>query len=137
MADGLNKVFLLGNVGNDPELKQAGSSSLLKLRLVTNETRYLGDEKKETSTWHTVILWGKKADALAPHIKKGNKLFVEGKIVNRSYEDRNSGDKRWIFEIEAYKVIFAGGSREDRNGNGRQQQGVERRYVSRHRDDGF
>jgi single-strand DNA-binding protein len=121
MADGLNKVFLMGNVGNDPELKEVGSTHLLKMRMVTPETRMRDGEKIETKTWHTVVLWGKRAQGLAPHIRKGSGLFIEGKIVSRSYEDRN-GDKKYSFEIEAYKVLFTGsGGGSDRNRNNRRR----------------
>ncbi|HEY2513175.1 MAG TPA: single-stranded DNA-binding protein, partial [Polyangiaceae bacterium] len=88
MAEGLNKVMLLGNLGQDPELKMiAGGQAVLNLRLATTET-YMdrNNTRQERTDWHTVTVWGKRAEALAKILGKGSQIFVEGRIQTRSYE---------------------------------------------------
>ena len=109
MSDGLNRVMLMGNLGADPELRvtQAGQT-MLTIRLATSES-YLDKEKirRERTDWHNVIVWGKRADALAKLLHKGSRIFVEGSIRTSSYDDRD-GRKRYRTEIIASDVLFAG-----------------------------
>ena len=112
MAEGLNRVMLLGNLGADPELRATGSGqSVLKLRLATTES-YLDRNRvrQERTDWHSVVVWGKRAEALARILGKGSKLFVEGSLRTSSYEDRE-GNKRYRTEVVATNLILAGGSR--------------------------
>ncbi len=108
MADGLNKVMLLGNLGQDPELKTiAGGQAVLNLRLATTET-YLdrNNARQERTDWHTVVVWGKRAEALAKFLTKGSQIFVEGRIQTRSYE--KNGEKRYATDIVANNIILTG-----------------------------
>lgn len=108
MADGLNKVMLLGNLGADPELRVTqGGSAVLNLRLATTES-YLdkNNTRQERTEWHRVTLWGKRGEALSKFLKKGDKLFIEGGIRTSSYE--KSGEKRYSTEINATNVILCG-----------------------------
>ena len=110
MADGLNKVMLLGNLGADPELKMtSGGQAVLKMRLATTET-YLDRNKvrQEKTEWHSVVLWGKRAEALSRFLSKGSRLFIEGGLRTSSYDDRD-GNKRYKTEVVASNVILAGG----------------------------
>jgi single-strand DNA-binding protein len=112
MAEGLNRVMLLGNLGADPELRvTGGGQSVLKLRLATSET-YLDRNRvrQERTEWHSVVVWGKRAEALAKFLSKGSRLFVEGGLRTSSYEDRD-GNKRYRTEIVANNIILAGGAR--------------------------
>ena len=110
MADGLNRVMLLGNLGTDPELRitQAGQA-VLNLRLATTES-YLDKDKvrRERTDWHSVVIWGKRGEALAKILAKGSSLFIEGSIRTSSYEDRE-GNKRYKTEIVASNVLLTGG----------------------------
>ncbi|HVW25977.1 MAG TPA: single-stranded DNA-binding protein [Polyangiaceae bacterium] len=111
MADGLNKVMLLGNLGADPELKMtSGGQAVLKMRLATTET-YLDRNKvrQERTEWHSVVLWGKRAEALSRFLSKGSRIFVEGGLRTSSYDDRD-GNKRYKTEVVASNVILAGGA---------------------------
>lgn len=111
MAEGLNKVMLLGNLGADPELKMTqGGQSVLKLRLATTET-YLdkNQTRQEKTEWHSVTLWGKRGEALAKFLTKGERIFVEGSLRTSSYE--KNGEKRYSTEINATNVILAGSGR--------------------------
>jgi len=86
MADGLNKVMLLGNLGADPELKMtSGGQAVLKMRLATTET-YLdrNKQRQERTEWHSVVLWGKRAEALSRFLSKGSRIFVEGGLRTSS-----------------------------------------------------
>src|SRR3954466_13525583 len=108
MAEGLNKVMLLGNLGADPELKMTqGGQAVLKLRLATTET-YLdkNQTRQERTEWHSVTLWGKRGEALAKFLQKGERIFVEGSLRTSSYE--KDGEKRYRTEIVANNVILGG-----------------------------
>ena len=95
-----NKVQLIGNLGNDPELKNlAGGQAMLRLRLATNEKYKAADgEWKETVQWHPIVAWGKQAEALASLVRKGSGLVIEGRLVQRSYESKE-GEKRYSTEV--------------------------------------
>src|SRR6478752_4739150 len=109
MAEGLNRVMLLGNLGADPELKMtSGGQSVLKLRLATSET-YLDRNKvrQERTEWHSVVVWGKRAEALAKFLTKGSRIFVEGGLRTSSYDDKE-GNKRYKTEVVANNIILSG-----------------------------
>ena len=109
MADGLNRVLLLGNLGAEPELRMtSGGQAVLKLRLATSET-YLDRNKsrQERTEWHSVVIWGKRAEALAKILAKGSKVFVEGGLRTSNYEDRD-GNKKYRTEIVAQNLILLG-----------------------------
>lgn len=110
MSEGLNRVHLLGSLGADPELRQTSNGeSLLKMRLATTEKyRDRSGQLQETTEWHTVVTWGKRAEGLGGFLSKGHKLFVEGKIQTRSYQDRE-GTERRATEVRALNVIVLGG----------------------------
>jgi single-strand DNA-binding protein len=110
MADGLNRVMLFGNLGADPELKMTGSGqAVLKMRLATTES-YLDRNKvrQERTEWHSVVLWGKRAEALSKFLAKGARIFVEGGLRTSSYDDRD-GNKRYKTEVVASNIILTGG----------------------------
>jgi single-strand DNA-binding protein len=113
MADGLNRVMLLGNLGADPELRMTASGqSVLKLRLATSET-YLDRNKvrQERTDWHSIVVWGKRAEALGKILNKGSRIFVEGRLQTSSYEAKDGGGKRYRTEVIANNIILAGGAR--------------------------
>ena len=116
MAEGLNRVMLLGSLGADPELRYAQSgTAVLKIRLATNES-YLDKDKvrRERADWHTVVLFGSRAEALGKILAKGSTIFVEGSIRTSSYE--KDGKKVYKTEIHAQNVILGG--RPNRGGAG-------------------
>jgi single-strand DNA-binding protein len=109
MAEGLNKVLLLGNLGADPELRMTpGGNAVLKLRLATSET-YLdrNKQRQERTEWHRVTIWGRRAEALSRILAKGSRIFVEGGLRTSSYEDRD-GNKRYTTEIVATNILLQG-----------------------------
>lgn len=117
MSEGLNKVMLLGNLGADPELRLTPSGqAVLDMRLATTET-YLDKNqvRQERTEWHSVALWGKRAEALARLLSKGSRVLVEGRLHTSSYE--KDGVKRTRTEVVATDLWFAGGGAARANGS--------------------
>lgn len=110
MSEGLNKCMLLGNLCADPELRfTQGGQPVLNFRLATNES-YLDKDKqrRERTDFHSVVVWGKRGEALAKILQKGSSVFVEGSIRTSSYDDRD-GNKRYKTEIIANNILLTGG----------------------------
>jgi single-strand DNA-binding protein len=110
MSDGLNRVQLLGNLAADGELRStSGGQSVLKLRLATTES-YLdrNKQRQERTEWHSVTVWGKRAEALAKFLTKGSRVFIEGGLRTSSYDDKE-GHKRYRTEVNATNIILCGG----------------------------
>jgi single-strand DNA-binding protein len=104
-----NKVQLIGNLGNDPEIVNLESGKkLAKLVIATNETYKNDQGEKITDTqWHNVIAWGKTAELIEKYVTKGKEIAVEGKLTHRSYEDKN-GEKRYFTEVVASELLLLG-----------------------------
>ena len=100
----MNKVMLIGNVGKDPEIRYVGAGvCVASLVLATTERGYKlqnGTEVPDRTEWHNIVLWRGLAETVEKYVKKGDKLYLEGKIHTRSYDDRN-GVKRYVTEIWA------------------------------------
>lgn len=100
---GVNKVILIGNLGKDPEVKYLENNvAVAKFPLATSETwkdRTTG-EKKEHTEWHNIVLWRGLAEVVEKYLKKGQKVYIEGKLKTRSWEDKD-GNKRYTTEIVA------------------------------------
>jgi single-strand DNA-binding protein len=110
MAEGLNRAILVGNLGADPELKYTqGGQAVLKLRVATTES-YVNKagERQERTDWHTVVVWGKRGEALNKFLSKGRTVWIEGRIQTRSWEDKDGG-KRYATDIVANQVGLVGG----------------------------
>jgi single-strand DNA-binding protein len=118
-SEGLNKVMLIGNLGLDPELKYTqGGQAVLRLRLATTE-RFgnKGSERQERTEWHTVIVWGNRAEALHKILHKGRMIYVEGRLQTRQWEDKD-GSKRSTTEVVANQILLLGGPRVEGGGVG-------------------
>ena len=104
-----NKVQLIGNVGNDPEIKALETGKkLAKLTLATNET-YKNDkgEKTTETQWHNIIAWGKTAETIEKFVGKGKEIAIQGKLTHRSYDDKN-GDKKYFTEVVVSDLLLLG-----------------------------
>ena len=103
----LNKAQIIGHLGKDPELKQLDSGrSVVKFSVATSEKWKNKDgEKHEETTWHNIVAWAKTAEVMAEYLKKGSHVYLEGKIANRSYEDKE-GNTKYISEIVASSFQF-------------------------------
>ena len=106
MPDGLNKVMLIGNLGTDPEMRYtANGAAVTTFRLAVSRT-FGGEEgRREETEWFTVVAWNKLAELLGQHMQKGRKVYVEGRLQNRSW-DGPDGQKRYRTEVIASQVLF-------------------------------
>lgn len=107
MARGLNKVLLIGNLGADPEIKYTPSgTAIANLRLATAESRKNSEGEWEDHTeWHRVVMFGRRAETCKDYLKKGSKIYIEGRIQTRSWDDQ-SGQKRYMTEVLGYQMIM-------------------------------
>lgn len=107
----LNKVQLIGNLGKDADLRYTASGlAVASFSLATNE-RFKGsdsDEWKERTEWHNIVIWGRTAENIGEYLVKGTKIYVEGRLQTRSWDDQN-GMKRYTTEIVARDIILLGG----------------------------
>lgn len=104
-----NKVTLIGNLGNAPEVKTFDSNKkVVRISLATNETykNQKGERVTET-TWHNVVMWGQLAEIAEKFLKKGSEVAIDGKLVNRNYTDKQ-GTKKYITEIQANELVLLG-----------------------------
>jgi single-strand DNA-binding protein len=107
-----NKVQLIGNLGNAPEVKQTeNGKKLARFSMATNET-YRGrtGEKITETTWHNVVAWGKVAEIAEKFLSRGKEVAIEGKLINRSYTDKD-GIKRSVTEIQVNELLLIGGEK--------------------------
>ncbi|MCX7768320.1 MAG: single-stranded DNA-binding protein [Flavobacteriales bacterium] len=114
----MNKVILVGNLGNDPDVRRLESGTpVAKIRIATTETyRNRNGERFETTEWHNVTLWRSLAELAERFLHKGSKVYVEGKLRSREFQDRE-GHRRRVTEIEAENIIIF-----DKRNSGRQAQ---------------
>ena len=105
-----NKVQLIGNLGNDPEIITMDSGKkLAKFSIATNETYKNQQGERVTDTqWHNVIAWGKTAEIIEEYVTKGKEVAVEGKLSHRSYDDKE-GNKRYTTEVVCTELLMLGG----------------------------
>jgi single-strand DNA-binding protein len=104
-----NKVQLIGNLGQDPEIiTMENGAKLAKFSLATTESyKNTKGEKVEDTQWHNVVAWGKTADIVENYLLKGKQVAVEGKLTHRSYETKE-GEKRYITEIRCNELLMLG-----------------------------
>ncbi|KQC30327.1 single-stranded DNA-binding protein [Flagellimonas eckloniae] len=104
-----NKVQLIGNLGNDPEMViLENGNKLAKFSIATNETYKNSDGEKVTDTqWHNVVAWGKTAEIVENYLVKGKEVAIEGKLTSLSYETKE-GEKRYITEIKCNELLMLG-----------------------------
>lgn len=104
-----NKVQLIGNLGQDPEIVNLeNGKKLAKFSIATNEVYRDAKGDKVTDTqWHNVVAWGKTAEIVENYLAKGNEVAVEGKLTHRSYESKE-GEKRYITEVRCNELLMLG-----------------------------
>lgn len=120
MAKSVNKVILIGNLGKDPEVKYTPSgTAVAKFSIATNE-RYKdkGGEWQDRTEWHNIVAWQRLAEIVGEYVKKGSKLYIEGRLQTSSWEDKESGQKRYKTEVVANDLVLLSG-RGEGEGSGR------------------
>ncbi|MCD0469295.1 single-stranded DNA-binding protein [Flavobacterium sp. JAS] len=102
-----NRVQLIGNVGNDPEIKTLENGRKLAHLSIATTERYKNDkgERVEQTEWHRITAWGKTAEIIEKYVEKGKEVGVEGKLIHRSYDDKN-GEKRFITEVVVSEILL-------------------------------
>ena len=110
MAKSVNKVILVGNVGQDPEVKYTASGvPVAKLSLATNELfKDKNDAWQDRTEWHSVVAWQRLAEIVGEYVRKGSKVYIEGKLQTSTWEDKQSGDKKYRTEIVARDIVLLG-----------------------------
>lgn len=111
----VNKVILIGNVGNDPEVKHLDQDvKVAKFRMATSETYRAKNGERVTSTeWHNIVLWRGLAGVAEQYVKKGSRLFIEGKLTHRQYE--KDGETKFFTEVVANNMVMLDSKDQSRN----------------------
>jgi single-strand DNA-binding protein len=127
MAKSVNKVILVGNLGKDPEVKFTPQGTAVAKITVATSNSYKdkqSGEWKETTEWHNVVLWQRTAEIAGEYLKKGSKVYIEGRLQTRSWDDKTSGQKKYMTEVVANELVLLGGRGEgggEGGGRGRGQ----------------
>jgi single-strand DNA-binding protein len=118
MARSVNKVTLLGNVGKDPEIRStAGGTMVANFTLATSDRQKDAQGNWQDRTeWHNLVAFTRTAEIVRDYVKKGSKLYIEGKITNRSWDDKESGQKRYKTEILVNELVLLSGREEGAGG---------------------
>lgn len=130
----LNKVMVIGNLGRDPEIRQAGDAPVADFSVAVSE-KFKGRDgsTQEKTEWVNVVCWRRLAEVARDYLRKGSTVYVEGKLSTRSWTDKTSGQKRYVTEVVADNFQMLGGRRDDGNGQRQsygQSQGSQRSYFS-------
>ncbi len=119
MAYAINKVILIGNLGQDPEMRYTGNGTpVCNMRLATTE-RYkdANGEMVERTEWHSIVTWSRLAEICSEYLRKGSKVYFEGQLQTRSWEDRD-GNTRYTTEIRAREMMMLDSRGESGSGGG-------------------
>jgi single-strand DNA-binding protein len=111
MARGVNKVILVGNLGQDPETRTTpGGTTVTNIRIATTDswTDRASGEKKESTEWHSVVLWNRLGEIAAEYLRKGSQVYIEGRLQTRKWQDKQGND-RYTTEIVASDMQMLGG----------------------------
>ncbi len=112
----VNRAILIGNLGRDPELRYTSAGkAVCNFSIATSEVRGKGQERQEETTWHSIVCWEKTAENCGQYLKKGSKVYVEGRITTRKWQDKEGKDRQTT-EIVAREVVFL--SAKDSGGDG-------------------
>lgn len=114
MPKSVNKVILIGNLGKDPEVRYAPSGvPLAKFSLATNEGyKDKSGEWQERTEWHNIVAWQRTAEIVGEYLQKGARVYIEGRLQTSSWDDKQSGEKKYRTEIVAREIVLLGGGRD-------------------------
>jgi single-strand DNA-binding protein len=120
MARSVNKVILVGNVGKEPEIKVAATGNSVATFSIATSERFKdkSGEWQERTEWHNLVAYQRTAEIVRDYVKKGTKLYVEGRIQTRSWDDQASGQKRYRTEIIVNEMVLLSGRGEGESGGG-------------------
>ncbi|HZD49614.1 MAG TPA: single-stranded DNA-binding protein [Silvibacterium sp.] len=120
MARSVNKIILLGNVGKDPEFRAtAGGTTVANFSLATTDrAKDATGNWTDRTEWHNLVAFQRTAEIVRDYVKKGSKLYVEGKIQTRSWDDKTSGEKKYRTEVLVNELVLLSGKGEGGEGGG-------------------
>jgi single-strand DNA-binding protein len=132
MAKSVNKVILIGNLGKDPELRYTPSgTAVASFSLATNE-RYKDKEGnwQDRTEWHKIVAWQRLAEIAGEYLKKGRTCYIEGRLQTRSWDDKESGQKKYSTEIVASDLVLLGGQGQGQGGRDHDEEAAPARSRS-------
>jgi single-strand DNA-binding protein len=111
MAKSVNKVILIGNLGKDPEVKYTPQgTAVAKITVATNERfKDKSGNWQDRTEWHNVVLWQRLAEIAGEYLKKGGKVYIEGRLQTRSWDDKQTNQKKYMTEIVANDLVLLSG----------------------------
>jgi single-strand DNA-binding protein len=112
MPKSVNKVILIGNLGKDPEVKfTPQGTAVARISIATNESYKdkTSGEWKDRTEWHNVVLWERRAEIAGEYLKKGGKVYIEGRLQTRSWDDKQTNQKKYMTEIVATDLVLLSG----------------------------
>jgi len=120
MAKSVNKVILIGNLGKDPELKHtSGGTAVAKFTIATNERfKDKNNEWQDRTEWHNITCWARLAEIAAEYLKKGRTVYIEGSLRTDSWDDKQTGTKRYQTYVNASDLVLLGGGKGGDEGGG-------------------
>jgi single-strand DNA-binding protein len=127
MPKSVNKVILVGHLGKDPDVKYTPSGTpVATFSMATNERfKDKSGEWQERTEWHNIVAWQRLAEIVGEYVSKGNKLYIEGRLRTSSWDDRQSGEKKFRTEIVATDLVLLGGGNSARNAEDSRQSYVD------------
>ena len=133
MPKSVNKVILIGNLGKDPEVKYTPSgTAVAKFSLATNE-RYKDKSGawQDRTEWHNIVAWQRLAEIVGEYVKKGGKVYIEGRLQTSSWDDKESGQKRYKTEVIASDLVLLSGRGDGEHEGGGRARGASSGAASR------
>ena len=111
MAKSVNKVILVGNLGKDPEIKYTSTGTpVAKFSIATNEGyKDKSGQWQDRTEWHNIVAWQRLAEIVGEYVKKGSKVYIEGRLQTSSWDDKETGQKKYKTEIIANDLVLLGG----------------------------
>jgi single-strand DNA-binding protein len=115
----VNKVILIGNLGKDPEVKYTPSGTAVAKFSLATTSRYKdkNDQWQDQTEWHNVVAWARLAEIAGEYLKKGSKVYVEGRLQTRSWDDKNTNQKKYMTEVVVNDLVLLGGRGETGGGD--------------------
>jgi single-strand DNA-binding protein len=135
----VNKVILIGNLGRDPERRSTPSGQQVATFSVATSRRWRDRDgnKQEHTEWHTVVCWGRQAEVAGEYLKKGRQVYVEGRLQTRSWDDKQTGEKRYRTEVvcDNFQMLGQRGDSDYSSGAGPERGAMETEAVGSAADD--
>ncbi|HET8667114.1 MAG TPA: single-stranded DNA-binding protein [Terriglobales bacterium] len=136
MPKSVNKVILVGHLGKDPEVKYTPSGTAVASFSVATSERFKDKDGnwQDRTEWHNVVLWQRLAEIAGEYLKKGRQVYIEGRLQTRSWDDKNTGEKKYRTEVVGNDIVLLGGGGQ---GSGSEQGGGYSRRAPASNDSGF